>query len=219
MLNKIKEHKFIAILRHVPLEKTAETAKALYEGGIRIMEITFDPSDPDTILKTERAFEIIKGLFGDEVSLAAGTVVKPEFVMAAKDFGAGCIIAPNTDEKIISLTKENGMLSVPGAYTPSEIINAYNMGADLVKIFPILPDNIAYLKNILGPISHIPFITTGGVNADTAGELILTGAAALAAGASIITPNALEENNFEIIMKNARAHLDAIKAALGMPGI
>lgn len=214
MLNKIKAHKFIAILRHVPLKKTAEVSQALYDGGIRIIEVTFDPSDSNTIEKTGCALEIIRGRLGDGVSLGMGTVVKPEYVTAAKSFGAGIIISPNTDAEIIRLTKENGMVSIPGAYTPSEIVSAYNAGADLVKIFPILPDNIAYLRTVMSPLSYIPFITTGGVNADTAGELMMTGAAALAAGASIITPKALAENDYETIKNNAKAHLDAIKAVL-----
>lgn len=210
----LEKEKFIAIMRGVPPEKVKETAKALYSGGIRIIEITFNPSESDTIEKVGRSFETVKELFGDEVALAAGTVVKPEYVAAAKEFGAQCIVAPNTDENIIKLTKHSGMLSMPGAFTPSEIVNAYNMGADIVKIFPILPDNIAYLKNILSPLSHIPFITTGGVNVNTIEPLMSLGPCGLAAGASIITPQALLENNYKLIEENAKAHLDAVKRAV-----
>jgi 2-dehydro-3-deoxyphosphogluconate aldolase/(4S)-4-hydroxy-2-oxoglutarate aldolase len=105
------------------------------------------------------------------------------------------------------------MVSIPGALTPTEIMTAYNLGADLVKIFPIMPGDIPYLKNILAPLSHIPFITTGGVNPETAGTFIRMGAVALAAGATIITPDALANEDYETITENARAHLAAIRKA------
>lgn len=202
MIDIIKKQGFIAILRNVPVEKVEKTVKALYEGGIRIFEVTFNPSQEDTIDTVNKTFEIIKKL-GDDITLCAGTVVREEYVHAAKAAGAGCIVSPNTDEKIIKLTKELGMLSIPGAFTPTEIMNAYNWGADLVKIFPILPDNIGYLKTVISPLSHIPFITTGGVRLDNARDFLDCGAVAVAAGATLITPECLENNDYEEIKKNA----------------
>lgn len=209
----IKKNKFIAILRNIPEAKIKDTAKALYNGGVRIFEITFNPSEEDTEEKTARAIETVKNVCGSGISVGAGTVVKNEFVAAAKKAGAQFIVSPNTDNEIIKLTKENGMISIPGAFTPSEIVSAYKIGADIVKIFPIEPHNISYLKNILSPISHIPFITTGGVNKDTAKELINTGALALAAGASIIPKDALENGNFNIIEEKARELISIINNA------
>lgn len=209
----IKKHKFIAILRNIPEDKLENTAKALYNGGARLFEITFNPSDPDTIKKTAMAFEIIKNACGNGISVGAGTVVKKEYVAEAKKMGAEFIVAPNTDQEVISLTKENGMLSIPGAFTPSEIVTAHKLGADIVKIFPIEPHNISYLKNILSPVSHIPFITTGGVNEDTADELMKTGAAALAAGASVIPVSALNANDFSLIEEKTRKLISIIKNA------
>ena len=209
----IKKHKFIAILRNIPEDKLENTAKGLYNGGARLFEITFNPSDPDTVKKTAKAFEIIKNACGNDISVGAGTVVKKEYVAEAKKMGAEFIVAPNTDQEVISLTKENGMLSIPGAFTPSEIVTAHKLGADIVKIFPIEPHNIPYLKNILSPVSHIPFITTGGVNEDTADELMKTGAAALAAGASVIPVSALNANDFSLIEEKTRKLISIIKNA------
>lgn len=209
----IKKNKFIAILRNMPEAKIKDTAKALYNGGVRIFEITFNPSEKDTEEKTIRAIETVKKVCGGDIAVGAGTVVKNEFVAAAKKTGAQFIVSPNTDSEIIKLTKENGMISIPGAFTPSEIVSAYKMGADIVKIFPIEPHNISYLKNILSPISHIPFITTGGVNKDTAKELMNTGALALAAGASIISKDALENGDFDIIEEKARELISIINNA------
>lgn len=203
MIDIIKNHRFIAILRNVPLEKTKKTVKALYEGGIRIFEVTYNPSKEDTIYTVNKTFEIIK-MLGDDISLCAGTVVKEEFVYAAKEAGVKCIVSPNSDEKIIKLTKELGLFSIPGAYTPTEIMNAYGWGADLVKIFPILPDNINYLKTVISPLSHIPFITTGGVRIDNAVDFLNCGAAAVAAGATLITPESLANDDYEAIKENAK---------------
>ena len=145
----------MAILRNMPMDKFEKTVQALFEGGIMIFEVTYNPSKSDTIETVNNAFEIIKANFGNEAHLCAGTVVFPEFVEAAHKAGAKCIVSPNSNRKIIERTKELGMVSIPGAYTPTEIMNAYEWGADIVKIFPILPDEIGYLKNIISPLSHM----------------------------------------------------------------
>ena len=208
-----KKHKFAAILRNIPENKIENTARALYRGGARIFEITFNPSDSDTVSKTANAFEIIKNACGNEICIGAGTVVKKEYVSVAKSFGAEFIVSPNTDAEVISLTKMHGMLSVPGAFTPTEIMAAKSFGADIVKIFPIEPHNISYLKNILAPLSHIPFITTGGVNENTAAQFMKLGAVALAAGAAVIPVSALENNDFSVIEQKTAALINIIKNA------
>ena len=210
MIDIIKDKRFIAILRNVPLEKVEKATKALYDGGIRLFEVTYNPSKDDTIETVAKSFEIIKKL-GDDISLCAGTVVKPEFVYAAKEAGAKCIVSPHTSEKIIKLTKELGLYSIPGAYTPSEIMNAYEWGADLVKIFPILPGNIDYLKTVISPLSHIPFITTGGVRLDNARDFLNCGATAVAAGATLLTPSCMENDDWEGITENARKFTELCK--------
>ena len=137
MINFMKKHKFIAILRHIKPCYIEEAAKALYEGGIRIFEVTFDPGSKTTISDTQSIIKSIYSMYGDEVLVGAGTVVSPEFAKAAYKAGAKFIVSPCTDKKIISYTKKHHMLSIPGAYTPTEIVTAYNLGADIVKIFPV----------------------------------------------------------------------------------
>ena len=94
------------------------------------------------------------------------------------------------------------MLSIPGAYTPTEIVNAYDMGADIVKIFPVAPHEVGYLRNVMSPLSHIPFIPTGGINPDTVEEFLKTGAVAVAAGATIVTKDLAEQGDWETITNN-----------------
>ena len=151
----LRKYRFVGILRHIPVDKALDAAKAMYEGGIRIFEVTFDPSRADTCQETGSIIRRIRENFGPEVSVGAGTVLNVDFAKAAYEAGAEFIVAPNTNPAVIAYTKEKGMLSVPGAYTPTEIMNAYELGADVVKIFPILPDGEAYLKNVISPLSQV----------------------------------------------------------------
>ncbi len=213
MIDIIRKERFMAILRNMPMDKFEKTVQALFEGGIRIFEVTYNPSKSDTIETVNKSFEIIKANFGSAAHLCAGTVVKTEFVKAAHKAGAKCIVSPNTDKRIIKLTKKLGMTSIPGAFTPTEIVNAYELGADLVKIFPILPDNIAYLKNVISPLSHIPFVTTGGVRLDNAAEFLKVGAAAVAAGVTLVPADMLDNDDYAGIAENARRFVELVKNA------
>ena len=202
----IKKHRFIAILRHIPLHTVEGVTRALYEGGVRIFEVTFNPSAANTAEETGEIIRKIKSMYGDEVSVGAGTVINLEFARAAHEAGAEFIVSPCTKPEVIAYTKEQGMLSIPGAYTPTEIVNAYDMGADIVKVFPVAPHEVGYLKNVMSPLSHIPFIPTGGINPDTVEEFLKTGAVAVAAGATIVTKDLAEQGDWETITGNARKH-------------
>lgn len=208
----IRQHKFIAIFRGVPEEQFLPCAQAIYDGGVRLLEITFDPTDPATAEKTARQIEAVRREFGGEIVVGAGTTVRSEYVEPAAQAGARFIVAPNTDKDVIRLTKAHGMLSMPGAFTPTEIVEAYQAGADVVKIFPIRPDDISYLKVILPPLKHIPFMPTGGVNPQNAGEFIRLGAVAVAAGATVVLPDALRRGDYAAIREAARAHVEAVQA-------
>lgn len=210
MINFMKKHKFIAILRHIKPCYIEEAAKALYEGGIRIFEVTFDPCSKTTISDTQSIIKSIYSMYGDEVLVGAGTVVSPEFAKAAYKAGAKFIVSPCTDKKIISYTKKHHMLSIPGAYTPTEIVTAYNLGADIVKIFPVAPGEAGYLKNVLSPLSHIPFMVTGGINPDTIEEFLSFNPVSVAAGATIITDELTKNGEWEKITQNVKAHLSKI---------
>ncbi len=209
----IEEQKLIVILRGIPLEKVENLAKALYDGGARVMEVTFDQRDENTLDDTAEKIKIIKSTLGDDVLVGAGTVLSKEQVKVAKEAGSSFIISPNTDIEVIKHTKEFGMLSIPGAFTPSEIMVAYNAGADYVKFFPITKDDIGYLKNITSPISHVPLICTGGVNPDTIELFLKNGAVALGTGASILKPELIEKEDYTEITRLTMLHFNKIKEA------
>ncbi len=206
----IKQHKFIAIFRHIPKEYIEKAVKAVYEGGVRIFEITFNPSSKTTVQDTIEMIDTIKKIYGNNICVGAGTVINLEYAMAAHEAGAQFIVSPCTKLDVVKFTKEKGMLSIPGAYTPTEIVTAYDMGADIVKVFPMLPDNVNYLKNVMSPLSHIPFIPTGGINPDTIQAFIQTGAVAVAAGATIVTEDLVRRGAFEKIKENAMRHTEQI---------
>lgn len=207
----LKKHRFVGIFRHIRPEYALRAAQAMYEGGIRIFEITFDPSRDTTIEETGSIIRQLRGHFGTDVSVGAGTVLSVDFAKAAWEAGAEFIVAPNTDADVIAFTKAKGMLSIPGAYTPTEIMQAYKLGADVVKIFPILPDGAAYLKNVISPLSHIPFMVTGGINPDTIETFLAAGPVAVAAGATIVTRELVERGDFDTIRENARKHTQKIR--------
>ena len=145
--------------------------------------------------------------------MGAGTVIRPEYVKAAKNAGAKYIISPNVDPEIIKLTKELGMLSMPGAYTPSECMNALNAGADIVKLFPTTVQDIGYIINISRPLSHMKYLCTGGVTDEIAAVKFLeAGASAVGTGLSIIDPKLVEAEDYAGITELARRHVEAIKA-------
>ncbi len=207
-LELIKKHRFIAILRHIPAHTIEGVTRALYEGGIRIIEVTFNPSNPNTVNDTKAIIQTIKKMYGEEISVGAGTVINVDFARAAWEAGAEFIVSPCTKESVISFTKEHGMLSIPGAYTPTEIVNAYDMGADIVKVFPVAPNEVGYLKNVMSPLSHIPFIPTGGINPDTVEAFLSTGAVAVAAGATVVTKELAENGDWATITANAKRHAE-----------
>ena len=207
----LQSRKFIGILRHIPTECIAEVVQAMYDGGIRIFEITFNPSSKTTVEDTKEMIRKARAALPyDDVSIGAGTVLELAFAQAAYEAGADFIVSPTTDISIIHYTKAQGMLSIPGAYTPSEIHYAYRMGADIVKVFPVAPNEVGYLKNVMSPLSHIPFIPTGGINPDTIEQFMDAGSLAVAAGASIVTRDMALAHDLQAITANAKKHTEKL---------
>ena len=213
MNNFITDHGLIVIFRGVDIEKIPATVNALYEGGARIVEVAFNPSDDDTINKTTAIIKRIYETMGNKLMVGAGTVISKEFADAAYNAGAKFIFSPNTDVEVIKHTKKLGLVSIPGAFTPSEVMTAYNAGADIIKMFPITKDDIGYLVNIMRPLSHIPFICVGGTNPDTIEAFIKAGANGVGTGISILKPELIVNDDYAEITRLTRIHLEKIKDA------
>jgi len=207
----ILQEKLVVLFRRVPVEKMAPLAQALVRGGVTLLEVTFDQEAPDPAALYKASVRAIRDAVGDALCIGAGTVLTPEQVTAAKEAGAQYIISPNSDPKIIALTKELGMLSIPGAMTPSEIVGAWNAGADIVKLFPADDLGYHYIWNIRGPLPHIPLMATGGVNPETIPEFLSRGINAVGTGVSIVNRDMLDRGDYAGIEALARQHVQAVE--------
>ncbi len=216
VLETIKKEAFIVIFRGIELEKIENSIKALYEGGVRVVEITFNPSDENTVEYTSSLIKKAREVMGDKMVIGAGTVVCEEYVVAAYNAGAQFIVSPDVDTDVIALTKKLGLVSMPGALTPSECKTAYKFGADIVKLFPATADKIDYIKNISRPLSHIPLFCFGGTNPDTIIPLMETGAVGVGTGITVMKKELVDNDDYAEITRLAKIHVDKVKEALEM---
>lgn len=204
-LGFIMEHKVIAICRRVGAEDLTKLGRALAKGGVRCMEITFDQADPNCDEVTHGLIEKLVRECGDDLCVGAGTVLTTAQVDAAKSAGAKYIISPNEDEKVIRHTKAEGLVSIPGAMTPTEILHAWKCGADIVKLFPAAWLGERYLKDILAPIPMVPLCATGGVNEENLGMFLGHGCAGAGVSSRLCDRKCIAAGNFEEITERARA--------------
>jgi len=186
VIQEILKGKIIAIVRGVEPEKAQKVAQALYEGGIRMVEVTFNQKDPSSFEKTAQAIRLICETMGEKMLVGAGTVTSTALVDIAAKAGAGYIISPDTDVEVIRHTRELGLVSIPGAYTATEAKQAHNAGADFIKLFPCIADAPAYVKALCAPFNHMRFLAVGGVNADNAAAFLKAGAVGVGVGGSLV---------------------------------
>ena len=172
---KISSEKIIAIARGIYGEQCINLAKALYDGGISLLEITYDQSNSQSVQETADTIQALTSALGDKMMFGAGTVISAQQVAVAADAGAKFIISPNTDESVIAETIKRGVVSIPGAATPTEILAASRMGADFVKLFPSAQLGFDYIKSIRAPINQVKLLATGGVNLDNIGMFLKLG--------------------------------------------
>ena len=209
----IKEQGLVVIVRGIDIDVIPDLVRALYDGGARVVETTFNPSDPETAEKTSAIIRKIYETMGDRMLVGAGTVIEEKYAVAAYNAGAKFLLSPDVNTDIIRLTKKLGLLSIPGAYTPSEIMTAYHAGADIIKMFPITKDDLGYLTNVSRPLSHIPFMCVGGVNPDTIGSFFNAGACSVGTGISILKPELIVARDFEGITALTKLHIERMDEA------
>ena len=207
VIEQIRKNRIIAIVRGVEPEKAIRVAQALYDGGIRLVEVTFNQKDPASFQATAASIRGIRDAMGDKVLVGAGTVTSPELVELAQQAGALYIISPDTDIAVIQKTKQMGLVSIPGAYTPTEAKQAYLAGADFVKLFPCVGDAPAYLKAVCAPFNHIPFLAVGGVHADNAADFLKAGACGIGVGGSLVNKKWIDAGEYHRITEEAKRFL------------
>ena len=211
VLNRILEGKIIAIVRGIPSDEVVGLAEALVKGGISCIEVTFDQSSKERAEDTLKAISNISQALGDRVCVGAGTVMTVEQVEAAAAAGAEYMISPNIKAAVIARTKELDKISIPGAMTPSEVADAYEMGADIVKMFPAGVLGAGYIKAVKAPLKHIPVTAVGGVNPGNCADFIRAGAVGVGVGGNLVSPQLVKEGRFDEITAIAQSYTDALK--------
>jgi 2-dehydro-3-deoxyphosphogluconate aldolase/(4S)-4-hydroxy-2-oxoglutarate aldolase len=206
ILSKIKTEKVIALIRADSPDGLLDCAKALAAGGLTSIELTM--TTPGAIRMLEKAtVELPDFLFG------LGTVLDAETARAGILAGARFIVTPALRPDVITMARRYSIPVFSGALTPTEVVNAWEAGADAVKIFPAEFFGPAYIKSLKGPLPHIDLVPTGGVNPENVGEFLKAGAMATAAGSSLVEGKALKEKNWAAITAKAKAFASAVAAA------
>ena len=199
IIQKVLDKKIIAIVRGVYGTDCVNLAKALYAGGVEMMEVTFDQSKPEAFNRTSDTIAQLVQEIGDKMILGAGTVTSLETLELARQAGAQFVVSPNTNEAVIKATVANGMVSMPGAMTPTEILAAYECGADFVKVFPTAGLGASYIKAVCGPINHVRLLAVGGVSEKNVGEFLKAGCVGAGVGGNLVNKEWIKNGEFHKI--------------------
>lgn len=204
IINDIEINKIIVIMRGFTEEQLVNSVEAMEKGGIKLVEVTFDQTGKVGDEVTALYIHTLKKRFDGRVRIGAGTVMTESQVEIAYKAGAEFIISPDSYEGVIRKTRELGMVSIPGAFTPTEAANAHRYGADFVKLFPNSEVNISYLKALAVPLSHIKFLAVGGVNADNMQEYLAAGAKGIGVATAIADKKSIFAGDYEDITRRAK---------------
>jgi len=206
-IHLIADSGVIAIVRFDRSEELVQVARAIRAGGVRAIEFT---------MTTPNALAIIESAtreFGEDVLLGAGTVLDPETARAAILAGAQFIVAPTLNLKVIEVCHRYSKVVIPGAFTPTEVLTAWEAGADFVKLFPAEFGGPEYIRAIRAPLPQIKLIPVGGVSLETIGDFIKAGAAAVAAGSNLVKKSAIAAKNWDELTAVARQFVEAVNRA------
>jgi 2-dehydro-3-deoxyphosphogluconate aldolase/(4S)-4-hydroxy-2-oxoglutarate aldolase len=196
----------VAIVRVDTAREAIEVCGAIAKGGVKPIEVTMTvPGAIDVIKEFRKAV-------GDEVLVGAGTVLDPETARAVILAGAEFIVTPTLNLRVIEVCHRYGKVVIPGTFTPTEILTAWEAGADIVKVFPAGTVGPKYLSDIRGPLPQIRLTPTGGVTLENTPDFIKAGAVAVSVATALVDKKALSEKRYEVITENARKFIEAVKA-------
>ncbi|MES1217261.1 MAG: bifunctional 4-hydroxy-2-oxoglutarate aldolase/2-dehydro-3-deoxy-phosphogluconate aldolase [Bacteroidota bacterium] len=203
-LSQILEHKIVAIIRGADPDDVLKIALALNAGGVKVLEVTMNSDNPLEVIR--QLSETMK----DKMLIGAGTVLDAKMTKAAINAGAKFIISPCVDKNVIKTTKKLGAISIPGAFTPTEIVNAFNRGGDIIKIFPASA-NVNYIKEIRAPLPHIPLMPTGGITLENIKEFKKAGAVAFGIGTALVnTKEKITEEYLKQLTERAQKFVHSV---------
>lgn len=210
VINLIARHKIIAIVRGIAKEQILPTARALYDGGIRLMEVTFDQTGKIPAAQTQEMISLIAREFEGKICPGAGTVMNAEQVRLAAEAGAQYMISPDTNEEVIRETVRLGLLSIPGALTPTEAAFAHRCGADFVKMFPAGELGLSYIKAVRTPLAHIKMLAVGGVDEKNLMDFINAGLCGVGIGSGIVKKSLIDAGEYDKLTLLAKAYTEQI---------
>ncbi len=211
VIKSVEENKIIAIIRGIAKDKLIDTVNALYDGGIRLVEVTFDRTKAVSYEETAAAIGMLAKEFAGRMYIGAGTVTEVEQVRLVKQAGGTFIISPDTYEDVIRETVSLDMVSMPGALTPSEITRAVRAGADFVKLFPIGNLGVSYVKAVKAPLKDVKLLAVGGIDENNIRDYTSSGVLGFGIGSGIIKKDLIDSGKFDEMTKLAKLYVDAVK--------
>lgn len=210
VINQIRAIGVIPVVRAASADEAMRAIDAIREGGISILEITM------TVPGAVGVIEEVSKRYGDDALVGAGTVLDPEIATACISVGAQFIVSPALNPETIACCRRHDIVVMPGALTPTEVVHAWDAGADFVKVFPAgAVGGPSYLKALKGPLPQIELVPTGGVSLKTAADFIKAGAAALGVGADLVDLKAIREGNAALVTERAKQFVEIVREARG----
>lgn len=207
ILERIKALGVLAVIRGPSAELTVKMVEALMAGGVSGIEITYSTPNAEEVVRT------LAQRFGEDILLGMGTLTNTEQAGCAKEAGANFLVSPVCEPELVRSMIASGLLTMAGALTPTEVLQAYKLGTDVVKIFPGSLGGPAYVKALKGPFPYIPMMPTGGVSATNVADWFAAGVVAVGAGSELCPPKLAKEGNFAEITKRAADFMQVIKSA------
>jgi 2-dehydro-3-deoxyphosphogluconate aldolase / (4S)-4-hydroxy-2-oxoglutarate aldolase len=208
VIRTISDVGIIPVVRASSADEAMLAIDAIREGGISLLEITM------TVSGAVGVIEKVSTRYGNEALVGAGTVLDPETARACIQAGARFIVSPSLNFETIALCRREGVTVMPGALTPTEVVNAWAAGADFVKVFPAgAMGGASYIKSLKAPLPHISLVPTGGVSLKTAADFIKAGASALGVGADLVDVKAIRDGQQSVITERARQFVQIVKEA------
>lgn len=211
VIQSVEKEKIIVIVRGVEREKLIPLAEAMYQGGIRLLEITYSANGKVSDEQTAANIEMLAKHFEGKMFVGAGTVLTEKQVELTYKAGGKFIISPDTCPAVIEKTRELGMVSMPGALTPTEMQIAHRSGADFVKMFPVTSLGTAYIKAVKAPLSHLKLLAVGGVDENNMSDYLKAGVCGFGVGSNIIDKKMLVENDWAGITALAQKYVKVVK--------
>ena len=211
-IRAVEAEKIIAIVRGAEPEQCLKVAQALYDGGIRLMEVTYNQKAPETWQTTADTIGAIAKEFEGRMMVGAGTVTTPELVEMTARAGGRFIISPDCNPDVIRRTRELNLVSMPGALTPTEVMQAHWAGADFVKLFPLGNLGVAYAKAVMAPISHVKMLAVGGVNENNVAEFLQAGLVGAGIGGNLANKKWIDAGEYHKITETAQKLVEAVKS-------